>query len=117
MDYSELVKSLRICAIWKDKIRFPGKDGCNGCAYHDKESDVCTSWDADELREHIMLDAADAIEKLLRAAKKMHTWIFLHTWDEQEAYDECGMSNEMNAALGYSGQFELRAEQPKEETE
>ena len=35
--------------------------------------------------------------------------------DEYEkAYDECGLSDEMNAALGYSGQFV--AEPPKEET-
>ena len=61
-------------------------------------------------------EAANAIEELLKAAKKMHTWIFLNTGDEQKAYDECGLSDEMNAALGYSGQFELRAEPPKEET-
>lgn len=60
--------------------------------------------------------AADAIEELLHAAKKMHTWIFLHSYDEQDAYDECGLSDEMNAALGYGGQFELRAEPPEEET-
>jgi hypothetical protein len=34
--------------------------------------------------------------------------------DEQAAYDECGLTDEMNAALGYSGQFV--AETPKEET-
>lgn len=63
-----------------------------------------------------MIQAADAIEELLRAAKKMHLWIFLHSCDEQAVYDACGLSDEMNAALGYSGQFELRAEPPKEET-
>ena len=57
--------------------------------------------------------AADAIEELLKAAKAMHTWIFLNTGDEQKAYDECGLSDEMNADLGYSGQFV--AEPPKEE--
>ena len=50
-------------------------------------------------------EAADAIEELLKAAKKMHTWIFLNTGDEQKAYDECGLSDEMNAALGYGGRF------------
>jgi hypothetical protein len=64
-----------------------------------------------------MKEAADAIEQLLKAAKKMNLWIFLHRGDEQKAYDECGLSDEMNAALGYSGQFELRAEPIKEETE
>ena len=58
--------------------------------------------------------AADAIEELLKAAKKMHTWIFLHSYDEQEAYDECGLSDEMNAALGYGGRLEIVV--PKEET-
>ena len=62
-------------------------------------------------------EAADAIEELLHAAKKMHTWIFLHSYDEQEAYDECGLSDEMNAALGYGGQFVIQSEPPKEETE
>lgn len=57
--------------------------------------------------------AADAIEELLKAAKAMHTWIFLNTGDEQAAYDECGLSDEMNAMLGYGGQ--IVAELPKEE--
>ena len=60
----------------------------------------------------LMYDAADAIEELLKVASAMHTWIFLNTGDEQKAYDECGLSDEMNAALGYSGQFV--AEPPKE---
>ena len=60
-----------------------------------------------------LLEAADAIEELLKVASAMHTWIFLNTGDEQKAYDECGLSDEMNAALGYSGQFV--AETPKEE--
>jgi hypothetical protein len=58
-------------------------------------------------------EAADAIEELLKVASAMHTWIFLNTGDEQKAYDECGLSDEMNAALGYSGQFV--AETPKED--
>ena len=53
------------------------------------------------------------IEELLKVASAMHTWIFLNTGDEQKTYDECGLSDEMNAALGYSGQFV--AEPPKEE--
>ena len=62
----------------------------------------------------ICREAADAIEELLKAAKAMHTWIFLNTGDEQAAYDECGLTDEMNAMLGYGGQ--LVAELPKEET-
>ncbi len=58
--------------------------------------------------------AADAIEELLKAASAMHTWIFFNSGDEQAAYDECGLSDKMNAALGYGGQFVV--EPPKEET-
>lgn len=61
-----------------------------------------------------MWDAANAIEELLKAAKAMHTWIFLNSYDEQVAYDECDLTDEMNAELGYSGQFIV--EPPKEET-
>lgn len=60
------------------------------------------------------LQAAEAIEELLKVASAMHTWIFLHTGDEQAAYDECGLTDEMNAELGYGGQFVV--ETPKEET-
>ena len=65
----------------------------------------------DQMQE-LLLETADAIEELLKVASAMHTWIFLNTGDEQKAYDECGLSDEMNAALGYSGQFV--AETPKE---
>ena len=44
---------------------------------------------------------------LMRIARKMHTWIFLHTFDEQEVYDELGLTDEENAFLGYGGQFVL----------
>lgn len=61
----------------------------------------------------IFREAADAIEELLKVASAMHTWIFLHTGDEQAAYDECGLTDEMNAELGYGGQFMV--EPPEEE--
>ena len=64
---------------------------------------------------YMIEQAADAIEELMKAAKAMHTWIFLNSGDEQAAYDECGLSDEMNAMLGYGGQFVV--EPPKEETE
>lgn len=44
-------------------------------------------------------------DELLKAAKAMHTWIFLNSADEQEAYDKCGLSDEMNALLGYGGKL------------
>lgn len=50
---------------------------------------------------------AEDYNKLLKAAKAMHTWIFLNTGDEQEVYDECHLDDEMNALLGYGGSFEI----------
>ena len=67
-----------------------------------------------ETADKRMHEAADAIERLLHVARKMHLWIFLNTGDEQKAYDECGLTDEMNAMLGYGGQFV--AEPPKEES-
>ena len=62
----------------------------------------------------VINEAADAIVELLKVASAMHTWIFLHTGDEQAAYDECGLTDEMNAELGYGGQFVI--EPPKDST-
>lgn len=46
-------------------------------------------------------------ERVLRLAKKMHTWIFLNTGDEQAAYDEIGLTDEDNVLLGYGGRIEI----------
>ena len=92
--YEGLVKRLRERAAW---INFP---------HHGEE------YPTEDAK--LMMDAADAIEELLHVARKMHLWIFLNTGDEQAAYDECGLTDEMNAMLGYGGQFV--AEPPKEET-
>jgi len=98
MSYDELVK----------RLREPDKK-CDDCSEKDNY-DACLL-----CIDSLFKETADAIEELLKAAKKMHTWIFLNSGDEQVAYDECGLSDEMNAALGYCGQFELRPEPPKEE--
>lgn len=59
----------------------------------------------------VLMDrAADAITELLRAASAMHTWIFFNTEDEEAAYADCGLSPEMNAALGSMGGFEMEVE-------
>ena len=93
--YEDLVKSLKICgtpALINEKcIAF--HDGC--C----EAEPVCMY--------ELMREAADAIEGLLKAAKAMHTWIFLNSVDEQDAYDECGLTDEMNMALGYGGQYNV----------
>ena len=86
-DYADIVSQIRIAAIG---VKKPSN------------------------RLTLMQDAADAIEELLRIGVKMHTWIFLHTTDEQAAYDEIGLTDEQNALFGYSGQMILKAEPPKE---
>lgn len=82
MSYEELVKELRLAC---EDERYGGK----------------------YLYLSLINRSADAIEELFRVAKKMHLWIFLNSGDEQEAYDWCGLSDEMNAALGYGGWFEI----------
>lgn len=52
-------------------------------------------------------------DHLLKIARKMHTWIFLNTGDEQAAYDEIGLSAEDNILLGYMGEIELVNEEIK----
>jgi len=117
MDYTELVKSLRICSDWGTEVRFPGEPSeCDGCSYYDAEKDECKSWDVLRRKEHLLLDAADATEELLKAARAMHLWIFLNTGDEEKVYEECGLSDEMNAALGYGGKMVFRSDPPKEES-
>ena len=52
-------------------------------------------------------------ERLLKIAKKMHTWIFLNAFDEQEVYDELGLTEEENFMLGYGGR--LVVSEPRED--
>lgn len=47
-------------------------------------------------------------ERLLEIARKMHLYIFLHSDNEQEIYDELGLTEEENIVLGYSGQIILK---------
>ena len=46
-------------------------------------------------------------ERLLKIAKKMHLWIFLNTTNEDEVYDELGLTDEENMELGYSGRLNI----------
>lgn len=59
---------------------------------------------SDILEEETYIPSYD---ELLKAARAMHTWIFLHSGNEKLAYKACGLSDEMNAFLGYSGSFTL----------
>ena len=55
-------------------------------------------------------------ERLLEIARKMHTWIFLNSGDEQAVYDNLGLTDEENYILGYGGKItlEIPQNQPKE---
>ena len=97
--YEELVRQLRTCC--DENIPCAIAD----CGYEPFKNEDCI--------DQLMQRAADAIEELLKAAKAMHTWIFLNSGDEQTAYDECGLTDEINAALGYCGQYIV--DPPKEE--
>lgn len=111
--YDELIEELRRhhCDAKEDDTQ----EICEECAYDviiaDKSvpsgiASVCVCG--------LMNRAADAIEELLKAAKAMHTWAFLNSWNTQAAYDECWLTDKINVALGYGGQFVV--EPPKEET-
>ena len=72
MDYAELVKSLRICGEWGTDVRIPGEPSeCDGCSYYDAEKDECKSWDAPWRKEHLLLDAADAIEEMMQKTRQL----------------------------------------------
>ena len=81
-----------------------------------KDSELGMEYDAVEIVPTADVIAKTEYDKLLAAAKAMHTWIFLNTIDEFEAYDECGLTDEMNALLGSMGQFELKQEVGDEHT-
>lgn len=91
--YEELVKRLRYCS--------EEQNGCGMCAL----SSDCV------LRVGLLTQAADAIEEVLKIAKAMHTWIFLNSADEQKAYEECGLTDEINFALGYGGKVVVKPEE------
>ena len=46
-------------------------------------------------------------ERLLEIARKMHTWIFLNSYDEQEVYEKLGLTDEEDYILGYAGKIEV----------
>ncbi len=98
---------------------------CTECPYYDKENDFC--------QEDLHRDALDLIirqqaeikewkrvvetwqelhekdkaeiERLTTIAKKMHSWIFTNSYDEEKAYAECGLTDEENTLLGYCGKI------------
>lgn len=101
-DYKKLAEMLRVCAETDE-------EACETCKYNGFDDGDCVGMYG------LMLRSAAAIEELLRIGAKMHTWIFLHTTDEQAAYDEIGLTEEQNALFGYSGQMILEAAPPLDE--
>ena len=77
----------------------------------------CTNWHAIKREPGAEVISKAEYDKLLAAAKAMHTWIFLNTADEFEVYDECGLTDEMNALLGSMGRFELKQGADDEHTD
>ena len=63
--------------------------------------------DYNKLKDYIT-NLQEENERLKKIARKMHLWIFLHSDDEQKAYDELGLTDEENTMLGYSGQFRIK---------
>ena len=71
---------------------------------NDKIEELYNNLDA---KDKIINEQALEIARLKKIAHKMHLYIFLHSDNEQEVYDELGLTDEENAMLGYSGQFIL----------
>ena len=94
-DYKKLIEMLRYCA--NDDTLCKKEDEC---PYYDSKKET-THWYY--CTEKMMIDAANVIEELYKVAKSMHTYIFLNSVDEQEAYNKCNLTDEMNAILGYGG--------------
>lgn len=72
--------------------------------------------DFDEIYKRYFEQKAEN-ERLLKIAKKMHTWIFLHTADEEKAYKECGLTDEENILLGSWGRIVLEYKETERDTE
>lgn len=64
-----------------------------------------------DAQDEIIEQQAQKYSRLLKISRSMHTWIFLHSDNEQEVYDELGLTDEENILLGYSGQMILKGEE------
>ena len=101
--YNKLAKQLQYCATHDCANEGEVEVGCTA-PYEGREG-------ATTCNDVLMLKAADAIDELLKIAKAMHTWIFLNSVDEQKAYEECGLTDEINFALGYGGKAVVKLEE------
>lgn len=62
-----------------------------------------------KILKELQMKTNEENERLLHIAKKMHTYIFLNTDNEQEVYDKLGLTEEENIMLGYSGQIIIKS--------
>lgn len=70
-----------------------------------RERAVTEEWRKEEAEKNL---DGELFRRVLDAAKKMHTWIFLNVPDEEQVYAECGISQDINALLGSLGRAEIR---------
>ena len=92
MTDNEIIKALELCL----------KNECEKCFL--KDSETCQI-DLMKLLFDLINRQKKEIERLKTIAKKMHTWIFVNSYDEEKAYAECGLTDEENVLLGYCGKI------------
>lgn len=102
MTDNEIKKAMECCANY-------GLLKCNKCPMRN-DSKTCM-YDLSKLALDLINRQQAEIDKLKEIAKKMHTWIFLNSYDEEKAYAECGLTDEENIMLGYGGKIVFEKEE------
>ena len=103
MTDNEIKRALEIC-MGKRPL-----EDCEECPNYESES-RCKVMLTEVALDLINRQQAE-IERLQEIAKKMHTWIFLNSYDEEKAYAECGLTDEENIMLGYGGKIVFEKEE------
>ena len=127
MTDKEIIKGLE-CCLTEIKIPFEDELPCKECPYAQKPCRQLMK-DAHNLikqqqtqldnyshnvrnlttdfieQQRVIYRQQAEIERLTTIAKKMHSWIFTNSYDEEKAYAECGLTDEENALLGYCGKI------------
>ena len=105
MTEKEIISALECC------IKAKTNADCEAlkCPFYDNEIDICMYVNNEEVLYANALDLINRqqaeIERLTTIAKKMHSWIFTNSYDEEKAYAECGLTDEENTLLGYCGKI------------
>ena len=103
---ADLCKALCGCEVWDCSFTL-AEDGCEECLWNGLVGLI---------KDFKAADVVDGekYRMVLDAARKMHEWIFLSCWDEEQVYAEIGLTDEVNALLGYGGSVEYRAKKISE---